>query len=490
MNILLILIPVLYVIILFVLSAFFVKRALNSYEEYTLCGRTLTIWYIIFTYLGTWIGGGTIIGLAGIAYESGADRYWLFASSCIVSFFFAFIFITRIRKLRLNSIGDMFAIRYPENNELIRIPVAAGLIVRNVTMTAMQFTALSYLLTYAFNIDRNLALLATFIVITAYTSISGLWSVVATDIFQGVLQTAGLLLIIFFCVKSAGGIDKTMDFFASTGQQEYLSITGPDTSKWFADMLVYIFSFGLFFVMGDECDWERICSAKTDKAAFWGFLIPITITLILLLSPAYIGVFQRALNMGQTESGFIIYSFLFKMVRPAASAFIIVTLFSAIMSSADSYMFATGVIFSNDIVKRFFNKDAGDKELIFWTRWGVILAGAIGFAFAINIKDIVSLWITGMGIPVVLLIPAYIFAWFSKRVNTKGVFAGIIFGCIYTAAILISGHSMEFLYIICGAAANGAITYIVSLLLGGNGENGVKINYYSEFFKDVKRIPR
>ena len=58
---------------LFLLSAFFIKRALNSYEEYTLCGRTLTIWYIIFTYLGTWIGGGTIIGLAGTAYENGAS---------------------------------------------------------------------------------------------------------------------------------------------------------------------------------------------------------------------------------------------------------------------------------------------------------------------------------------------------------------------------------------------------------------------------------
>lgn len=58
----------LYIFVLFLLSAFFVKRALNSYEEYTLCGRSLTIWYIILTYLGTWIGGGTIIALAGGTY--------------------------------------------------------------------------------------------------------------------------------------------------------------------------------------------------------------------------------------------------------------------------------------------------------------------------------------------------------------------------------------------------------------------------------------
>ena len=449
---------------LFLLSAFFIKRALNSYEEYTLCGRTLTIWYIIFTYLGTWIGGGTIIGLAGTAYENGAHRYWLFASSCIVSFIFAFIFITRIRKLRVNSIGDMFAMRYPKNKEIIRIPVAIGIMIRNVTMTGMQFAALSYLLVYSFHINKNLAVLATFIVITAYTSISGLWSVVATDVFQGILQTIGLFLIIFFCIRSAGGISETMSFFSSPSQQGYINILGSDTSSWAKDILVYIFSFGLFFIMGDQCDWERIGSAKTDKAAFWGFLIPITIMLILLLSPTYIGVLQRALNLDDSGSNFIIYSFLLHMVRPAFSAFIIVTLFASIMSSADSYMFATGVIFSNDIIKRFFNKNAGDKELI--------------------------LWITCMAIPVITLIPAYLFAWFSKKVNTTGVLAGIIFGAVYCGAILISGHNMEFIYIMAGTAANALITYFVSVFKGEKDENAADIGYYSEIFKSVKKIPR
>ena len=212
--------------------------------------------------------------------------------------------------------------------------------------------------------------------------------------------------------------------------------------------------------------------------------------LILLLSPTYIGVLQRALNLDDSGSNFIIYSFLLHMVRPAFSAFIIVTLFASIMSSADSYMFATGVIFSNDIIKRFFNKNAGDKELIFWTRWGVIASGAVGFAFAVNINDIVSLWITGMAIPVITLIPAYLFAWFSKKVNTTGVLAGIIFGAVYCGAILISGHNMEFIYIMAGTAANALITYFVSVFKGEKDENAADIGYYSEIFKSVKKIPR
>ncbi len=75
--------------------------------------------------------------------------------------------------------------RYPKNKEIIRIPVAIGIMIRNVTMTGMQFAALSYLLVYSFHINKNLAVLATFIVITAYTSISGLWSVCGNRRFSG-----------------------------------------------------------------------------------------------------------------------------------------------------------------------------------------------------------------------------------------------------------------------------------------------------------------
>ena len=35
---------------------FLIKKALNSYEDYSLCGRRLSPLYIILTYLGTWIG--------------------------------------------------------------------------------------------------------------------------------------------------------------------------------------------------------------------------------------------------------------------------------------------------------------------------------------------------------------------------------------------------------------------------------------------------
>ena len=93
-----------YLIILFVLSAFLIRKALTSFEDYSYCGRSLGIGFVFFTYLGTWIGGGTIIGLVGRSHDYGASQYWIMAMACFVELFFAFFLIERIRDKEYKSI--------------------------------------------------------------------------------------------------------------------------------------------------------------------------------------------------------------------------------------------------------------------------------------------------------------------------------------------------------------------------------------------------
>lgn len=480
---------VLYAIILFSLSAFFIRRALNSYEEYTLCGRALTIWYVILTYMGTWVGGGTIIGLAGSSYMNGVGQYWVFASSCVAGYFFALLFITRVRVLRLNSIGDMFALRFPEYGEKIRIPISLGLLVRNVTMIGMQFTALSFMFTYLFDIDRNLAVLVTFLVITGYTAMSGLWAVVVTDVLQGILQTIGLFILLYFSIKVNGGLGNIIDFYIKSGNEIRISLIGGD--GWFSNFAMCFITFGLFFFMGDQGDWERVWASKSDKTAFWGYLIPLTITLLLLLIPTYIGVFQGPLAPHNIQEGYLIYGFIFGYLPPSISLFIVVTLISAIMSSADSFMIGSGQIFSNDLIKRFINEKATDQELIFWTRMGVVVSGTIGFAFAINISDIIYLWIAGIGIATIVIMPAYFMMWFSKRVNTQDVLLGMITAGLYCAYILLVGKEFNTGSIFTGLLINVITVTIVSLLSEKPSDKIVRMTYYwSERFQHIYNIPK
>ncbi len=477
-----------YIAILFLLSAFFVRKALNSYEEYSLCGRKLTPVYIVFTYLGTWIGGGTIIGLSSSSYLSGVSQYWILAVPYITCFAFAILFITRIRALNQHSIGDMLALRYPDYGRIIRIPVSISLIIRNVTMVGMQFSALSILITYVFDIDRNLSVLITFLVITSYTLLSGLWGVVVTDIFQGTLQTIGLFLLLFFTVKLSGGVDRIFEFYQTNNQVRFLDLLGSENIL--RDILLYFTTFGVFFLMSDQTDWERIYSSKNNMTAFWGYLIPLTVTLIVLLIPAYLGVFQRVLFHSDIEPKFTVYTFIMERLPSNAAILILISICAAIMSSADSYLLATGVIFSNDIVKEFLNKEANDKEMIFWTRFFVIIAGAVGFAFALNIENILNLWMIGIGIGVTIILPSYLSAWFSRRVNTKGALSGISAGLLCCSLWLIGIFSFTIDKILYGVIVNAAVMMLVSVLTEKPEEECVNRTYYwSPRFDHIRKIP-
>ena len=450
-----------YLAVLFVLSAVLIRKALTSYEDYSYCGRSLSIGFVFFTYLGTWVGGGTIIGLVGRSHDFGASQYWIMAMSCIVELFFAFFLIDRIRERNLHSITEFFAAAYPACGGVIRIPAAAGLLIRNVTMIAMQFSALSYLITITFGIGRSLALILIFVVIILYTVLSGLWGVALTDVFQGVLQTFSIIALIVITLRTAGGIGSVQEYYMNSGDQSRLDIFATHMS-WY-ETLLYIAAFGLFFLMNDQTNWERIYASKGSRTAKWGFMIPLVVTLMSLLLIAYLGVFQKVVSGGVEDSQSVLYTFLLQRGGSMVTVLIMVGLIAAIMSSADSFLLASGMLVAEDIIRAFIIKDASDREMIFFTRVFMVVTGAIAFTFAINVSDILSLWLTGIGLTSMILLPGYFLGWLRRRPAANRVLAGMTAGALCAAAMLLGllpGDTMH----ICGA---GLVNLLICLLPEG-----------------------
>lgn len=465
---------IVYTGVLFVLSIFFIKRTLRSFEEYAFCGRQLSFFFVLLSFVGTWIGGGSIIGLIGSTYIGGMRQYWVFAMCYVFSYFFAFIFLSKIRRLNVKNVSAFLSMRFPGGVLDIAIPSTLVILIKNVTIIGMQFAALSYLFVFVFQFDKNIAILITFIVITLYTSFSGLWAVVATDVVQGLLQNIGLFVLLYLSIRSSGGIEEMLFFFKSnSGVLSFFDFDAPTES-----IATLIITFGLFSLIGDGVDWERVYSSKSEKTAFWGYLIPLTITLLLLLIPAFIGVSLSIHDGVDWLEEYVLFEFLFQESTPVVTAFVITTLVSAIMSSADSYMLNSGTIFAQDVIKRYINKKADDKELIFWSRMGIVLAGAVGFAFAININNIVLLWGWGIVIATITILPQYFFAWFSKRVNTVGAVCGACAGFFYSLGLLLLGCHYTASIIVLGLGINIVVTFVISFFTEAPASAIVNATYY------------
>ncbi|MDD6310949.1 MAG: sodium:solute symporter family protein [Firmicutes bacterium] len=445
---------------MFVISAFFIKKTLNSFEEYGYCGRSLSIGFIFFTYLGTWIGGGTIVGLISRGYDFGASQYWIIALSCVVEIFFALFFIGKIRQSELKSITDFFAVRYPDKDEIVRIPVSAAILIRNITMIAMQFSALSYLITFIFGINRNLSLLLVFLVVISYTVLSGLWGVAVTDVFQGILQTIGIISLCVITYKLCGGLDFTKTFYDAAGMSEHLNLFHVSDS-WYS-LFLFVGAYGLFFLMNDQTNWERIYASKSTKTAKWGFAVPLTVTLISLVAIVYIGVFQRVLVAPYSGSSYILYHFIFTIMESKWSILILVALLASIMSTADSFLLASGITLSENVIKTFIIKDATDKEQIFFTRIFVIATGSMAFAFSLNTDDILGLWMTGIGMTSVILLPGYFMGWLKQRPHTRAILAGMAAGIVYDLAMIFTPLGMDAEHICIGILLNLIICFVAT----------------------------
>ena len=454
----------LYVFLLFLLSTVFLKKVVKSYEDYSLCGRSLTTVFIFSTYLGTWIGGGTIIGLSSWAYTTGVSRYWIFSIPYFFGFVFAVLFLRRIRALDTASLSDFFARRFPEMGEIIRLPVSLAVLFRNMTMIGMQFSALSYFIVYAFKIDRNLAILIIFVVITAYTSLGGLWGVVATDVVQGLLQTVGLLILFFLSVKFAGGLEAVYHFYDSINEGYFINLISHH--QWWDRIGSYLLPVGMFFLVGDQGDWQRIISSKTEKTAFWGYILPLTVALIWLLLPAYTGVFQRVGVPPNGEAEYVTFRFLFEYLNPSMGIFLFICVMAAIMSSADSFLLASGFTFTNDIFRIFINQKADDRELIFWNRFFVLIAGAFGFALAVIIENLIDLWLVGIIVSNSILFVPYMAAWFSKFSTGIAVISAMFTASCYSIIIILS-KDHRFLLMWLGLLATLVIIIILSLVSQG-----------------------
>lgn len=159
-------------------------------------------------------------------------------------------------------------------------------------------------------------------------------------------------------------------------------------------------------------------------------MLPLVITLISLVLIAYLGVFQKVVSGGIEDSQSVLYTFLLNRGGSLLTVVIMVGLIAAIMSSADSFLLASGIMISEDIIKPFIIKNASDKELIFFTRIFVVVTGSIAFTFAINIHDILSLWLTGIGMTSVVLLPSYLMGWSSKKPAADNVLAGMGAGAV------------------------------------------------------------
>jgi Na+/proline symporter len=308
---------------------------------------------------------------------------------------------------------------------------------------------------YTIILDNSfIASILIIILAMIYTVTSGLYGVVWTDVFQGVLIFATIAVVSVMAFQkelpAVFNISIPMrdgTFMAlETTREKWTEILHSSQFSFAADSEYSIYNlFGiavLFYLIkviiegaGGTTNYmaQRYFAAKDDREAgllsiFWTFLLSFRWPFIAAMAilGIYLGVEQGMVIDPESVLPIVINH----MVPVGLKGLLVAGLMAAAMSTFDSTVNAGAAYWTKDIYQAYLKPKASEKQLIFHSRLASILIVLIGLAFQFAVRNINEIWgwIT-MSIGAGMIVPMLI-RWYWWRMNGYGFAIGTAVGML------------------------------------------------------------
>lgn len=187
-------ITVLYVLLCIGIGVWASKKVSSSTDDYWVAGRKIGTFANSWAMMAALGSGGSILGVNGLAYTAGVPYVFAMYAGAVLGFPFAAILVAEhLRDLKVRTVPEYLNIRY--NNKALSIVVPIIIIVAMEVYIVAQLKAAGITATYLLDIPYHYAVVLTAIIFTLYVSIGGMWAITLTDVMQGILMFAVVVLL-------------------------------------------------------------------------------------------------------------------------------------------------------------------------------------------------------------------------------------------------------------------------------------------------------
>lgn len=453
-------IVIVYFALLFAFSLYINKRQIKSYDDYNVAGRSVSIYPIILTFVGTAIGGASLLGYMENAFTLGMGQQWLNIGGFIAGAIMAFVFLKKIRELgekyNMVTIGDFTAMRF---GEPARVPTVISILVAYCAITGMQFVAIATILNLTIGTSMTLGIIISWVLLTLKTYFGGLKSVIWQDAIHGTIQTIGIVLLFVIVIFVSGGWTAMSENAIALNQGDHLSIFGITPTEVF----IYLLTIGAYqFVRQDL--WQRFWAAKDHKTAMRGYWISIIVAGLTGVFVMAIGVFGRyGLQLENVNPALIYYEVVGAVFSFPFVVIMVVVLLATVISTADSFFMAGSSSIINDIIKPRM-KNPTDAKLLQYSRYSVALVSIFALLLALYIPQLVNLWVTGTAMLVSGLLAPVAFGMFWKRTTKVAGVTSMWIGLVVATSWKILGHPFGIHPVFLGLPISIITLIVISLL--------------------------
>ena len=439
---------------------YYKSRAGSSVNEFFLSGRNVPWWLAGTSMVATTFAADTPLAVTGMVAVGGIAGNWLWwcfvASGMLTVFFYARLWrrsgvMTDVEFAEIRYSGKPAAFLRGFRALYLGIPINC-IILGWVNLAMVEILMLVLGVTKL----QALAIVIGMIALTSFIStLSGLWGVLVTDVFQFVIKMSMVIALAVFAVRAVGGIDsmkvKLLAIDATRGHQGSVLDFVPNlNSAWMP-----LITFFVYISLNWWATWypgaepggggyiaQRMFSAKDEKNSLlatlwfniahyairpWPWILVALVSLILFP------------GLEKPETGYI--KVMIAYLPPSLRGLMIAAFAAAYMSTIATQLNWGASYLINDFYRRFLKPNAPDRHYVNASQVATVLLTLISAAVTFYMDSIAGAWkllvVTGAGTGSVLLL-----RWFWWRINAWSEVSAMISAFIVSVALQI-GYGLD-----------------------------------------------
>ena len=406
-------------------------RRTENISDYILGGRSLGAWPSAISAGASDMSGWLLLGMPGYAYVAGWESSWL-AIGLIVGTYVNWRLVAqrlRVASQKYNdslTLPEFFSNRF-NDRYAIRIISAFFILVFFLFYTSSGLVAAGKLFESVFSVSYTTAVTLGVLAVVSYTIFGGFLAVAWTDLVQGLLMAAALVLVPVFAFMA---VDGTPNSVLAEANPELLDfMTGADGAALGWISIVSLLAWGLGY-FGQPHILARFKAIRSADEVPRARRIAVTWSAIGLLGATFVGIAGIGyFDTPLADSEKVFINLVEALFHPAVAGFLLAAILAAIMSTADSQLLVSSSALTEDIYRAIFNQDVDEQKLVLVGRGAVVAIALVAWGLAMSpdntVLGLVSYAWAGFG---AAFGPAMIASLYWQRMNRFGCLAGILVG--------------------------------------------------------------
>jgi SSS family solute:Na+ symporter len=455
----------LYLVAMIGVGVYFSRKNSNP-KQYSSASGQIPGWAIGMSIYATFLSSNTFLGVPGKAFGTNWNALVFSISMPLAAWVAARYFVPFYR-----ATGEISAYTHLERRfgSWARTYAVVCFLLTQLARIGSIFFGIALTLQALTGFSMEMIMLVTGVCIIVYTVLGGIEAVIWTEVVQGVIKTAGALLILYLIVDNMpGGAAKIV----AIGQHDHKFSLGGFSPSFTQSTFWVVLLYGFFINLNnfgvDQNYVQRYHTAASTKqaaksiwlcvliylpasllffiigAALYGYyqVHPELIEAVKLkvaaerlpLSATVAQIAQAAAQLQPADYGDkVMPHFIVTKVPPGFVGLLVSAILSAAMSTISSGMNASATVFTADIYERYVQPNLSGRQTMRLLHLGTVVVGLLGMGTGIamiGVKSVLDVWWELSGIFAAGMLGLFLLAVISRQTSNHEALTATLIGVV------------------------------------------------------------